>query len=192
MDHMLQVLHVKGRATLDALATAVQADPSDAVAAFVADGLVEDSRLGYKLTSAARSRVDELYAREREQVGPVIEDVYASFGPINDEVKQIVTDWQMREVDGNLVMNDHSDPDHDEAVITRLHDVDAKVSAALSSLCEVLPRFECYSRRLARALARVREGDHTMIAAPLKDSYHTVWFELHEDLIVLSGRERTE
>ena len=31
-----------------------------------------------------------------------------------------------------------------------------------------------------------------MVAAPIKDSYHTVWFELHEELIVLSGRERTE
>ena len=114
------------------------------------------------------------------------------FLPINDEVKQIVTDWQMREVDGQLVLNDHQDPAHDESVITRLHDTDAKVSAALASLCAVLPRFECYSRRLARALAGIREGDPTMVAAPIKDSYHTVWFELHEELIVLSGRERTE
>ncbi len=31
-----------------------------------------------------------------------------------------------------------------------------------------------------------------MVAAPNKDSYHTVWFELHEELLVLSGRPRTE
>ena len=122
----------------------------------------------------------------------MIEEVYETFLPINDEVKQIVTDWQMREVDGQLVLNDHEDPAHDESVITRLHDTDAKVSAALASLCAALPRFECYSRRLARALAQIREGDRTMVAAPIKDSYHTVWFELHEELIVLSGRVRTE
>jgi hypothetical protein len=29
-----------------------------------------------------------------------------------------------------------------------------------------------------------------MIASPLKDSYHTVWFELHEELMHLSGRSR--
>ena len=29
-----------------------------------------------------------------------------------------------------------------------------------------------------------------MIASPLKDSYHTVWFELHEELMHLSGRTR--
>ena len=31
-----------------------------------------------------------------------------------------------------------------------------------------------------------------MFAAPIKDSYHTVWFELHEDLLLLSGNERKE
>jgi pyruvate,orthophosphate dikinase len=31
-----------------------------------------------------------------------------------------------------------------------------------------------------------------MLASPLKESYHTVWFELHEELIALSGRQRTE
>jgi pyruvate,orthophosphate dikinase len=29
-----------------------------------------------------------------------------------------------------------------------------------------------------------------MIASPLKDSYHTIWFELHEELIHLAGRDR--
>jgi pyruvate,orthophosphate dikinase len=33
-------------------------------------------------------------------------------------------------------------------------------------------------------------GDASMLASPLKDSYHTVWFEFHEELIVLSGRDR--
>jgi pyruvate,orthophosphate dikinase len=44
--------------------------------------------------------------------------------------------------------------------------------------------------RLARAAAAVRAGDGTMVASPFKDSYHTVWFELHEELMHLSGRDR--
>jgi pyruvate,orthophosphate dikinase len=190
MDVLLQVLHVKGRATLDALAAAVQADPAEAVAGFVADGLVEDSRFGYKLTAAARPRVDELYAREREQAGPVIDDVYASFGPINDEVKQIVTDWQMRPVAGELAVNDHTDHRYDEGVVARLRHTDAKVTTALAPLTVALARFALYPERLGRALGLVCEGDHSMLAAPLKDSYHTVWFELHEELITLAGRNR--
>jgi pyruvate,orthophosphate dikinase len=31
-----------------------------------------------------------------------------------------------------------------------------------------------------------------MMASPLKDSYHTVWFEYHEELIALCGRNRLE
>jgi pyruvate,orthophosphate dikinase len=190
VDVLLQVLHVKGRATLDALATAVQADPTEVVARLVADGLVEDSRFGYKLTPAARRRVDELYATEREHARPVIDDVYAAFEPINDEIKQIVTDWQMRPVGGELTVNDHADHRYDQAVIGRLRHTDAKVGASLAPLTAALPRFALYPERLGRALALVDEGDHSMLAAPLKDSYHTVWFELHEELITLANRTR--
>ena len=192
MDQLLQVLCIKGRAKPDSLEAAIEADPTAAIEQCERDGLVENTKLGYRITDLGRQRADELFERERERAGAVIEEVYETFLPINDEVKQIVTDWQMREVDGQLVLNDHQDRAHDESVITRLHDIDAKVSAALASLCAVLPRFECYARRLGRALGCIREGDHTMVAAPIKDSYHTVWFELHEELIVLSGRERTE
>jgi pyruvate,orthophosphate dikinase len=192
VDLVLQVLHVKGRATLDALAAAALTDPTDAVAGFVAAGLVEDSRFGYKLTERARSRIDELYAREREQVGGVIDDVYASFGPIDDEVKQIVTDWQMRPVGGELTVNDHADHRYDESVVARLRRTDAKVAAALEPLTVAVARFALYPERLGRALSLVGEGDHSMLAAPLKDSYHTVWFELHEELITLAGRTRSD
>jgi hypothetical protein len=192
VDLVLQVLHVKGQATLDALAAAVRIDPTDAVAGFVAAGLVEDSRFGYKLTEPARSRVDELYAQEREQAGAVIDDVYSSFGPINDEVKQVVTDWQIRPVGGELTVNDHADHGYDEAVLARLRRTDAKVAVALAPLTVAVTRFALYPERLGRALALVGEGDHSMVAAPLKDSYHTVWFELHEELITLAGRARPE
>jgi hypothetical protein len=192
LEQLLQVLCIKGRAKPEAIEAAIEADPTAVIEQWERDGLIENTKLGYRVTDLGRQRADELYAREREHATAVIGEVYESFLPINDEVKQIVTDWQMRTVEGQLVVNDHQDPAHDEAVIARLHETDAKVSTALESLCSVLPRFGCYSRRLARALAEIRAGDHTMIAAPIKDSYHTVWFELHEELIVLSGRERTE
>ena len=195
MDLALQVLRVKGRATLEALTAALPADPvdpADAVAGFVTAGLVEDTRFGYKLTDLGHGRVDQLYAREREQAGPVIHDVYESFVPINVEVKQIVTDWQMRPIGGELAVNDHSDHRYDEGVITRLRRTDAKVSTALDPLTVPLARFTVYQQRLGQALTRFCDGDHTMLAAPLKDSYHTVWFELHEELITLAGRNRAE
>jgi pyruvate, orthophosphate dikinase len=192
VDHLLQVLSVKGRATPEALGVAVDADASAALAQLVATGLVENTRLGYRVTELGAGRVDELYAREREVAGRVIDDVYEAFAPINDEVKQIVTDWQMRPVGGQLVLNDHRDQRHDQMVVARLRRTDATVSAVLAPLTIALPRFEVYPRRLQRAVTLVGEGDHSMVAAPVKDSYHTVWFELHEELIILSGRNRAD
>ena len=139
MDQLLQVLCIKGRAKPEAIEAAIEVDPTATIEQCERDGLIENTKLGYRITDLGRQRVDELYAHEREHAGAVIEEVYETFLPINDEVKQIVTDWQMREVDGQLVLNDHQDPAHDESVITRLHDTDAKVSAALASLSRPSP-----------------------------------------------------
>ena len=54
----------------------------------------------------------------------------------------------------------------------------------------MLLRFETYRRRLTAALARVRRGDREWFTSPTLDSYHTVWFELHEDLLVALGLTR--
>jgi pyruvate, orthophosphate dikinase len=38
----------------------------------------------------------------------------------------------------------------------------------------------------------VGAGDHRYIASPRVDSYHSIWFEFHEDLILLAGRTRAD
>jgi pyruvate,orthophosphate dikinase len=189
---VLRVLRIKGRATANTVATALEADVGDVIEQCEREGLVETTRIGYRVTDAGRERVERCYAAERERADALVNDVYEAFLPINDEVKQIVSDWQMRVVNGQIVLNDHSDRSHDDAVIARLHDIDANAAPALESLAAELPRFESYVRRLRRALAEIRDGDDTMVAAPIKDSYHTVWFELHEDLLLLANRERKE
>jgi hypothetical protein len=192
VDELLQVLCIKGRAKPDSLAAAVDVDVAAVIEQCEQAGLVENTKLGYRVTDIGRSRADERYATERVVAGRVIDEVYEAFLPINDQVKQIVTDWQLREVDGATVVNDHQDAAYDARVIARLRDLDADVEAALGRLSSALPRFDGYARRLRRALDAISAGDHTMVAAPIKDSYHTVWFELHEELLVLSGRQRTE
>ena len=192
MDQLLHVLRIKGRATPEVLEEALDVDAATALEHLAARGLVEPTRAGYRMTAAGAERVEELYAAERRQIGPMIEDVYESFLPLNDEIKQIVTDWQCVVVDGQLVLNDHSDRAHDDEVIDRLRRTDAKIVEALAPLTTALPRLDLYARRLRRAIGRIIGGDGSMVAAPHKDSYHTVWFELHEELLVLSGRPRTE
>ena len=42
------------------------------------------------------------------------------------------------------------------------------------------------------ALARLHAGDKDWFTKPLIDSYHTVWFQLHEDLLTTLGIERSQ
>jgi len=46
--------------------------------------------------------------------------------------------------------------------------------------------------RLTAAIEHALAGDGRYVASPRVDSYHGVWFELHEDLIVLAGRTRAD
>ena len=43
----------------------------------------------------------------------------------------------------------------------------------------------------AEALRRVRAGEHDWFTKPVIESYHTVWFELHEDLLASLGLDRS-
>jgi hypothetical protein len=49
-----------------------------------------------------------------------------------------------------------------------------------------------YRARLRRAADAAIAGDGRFVASPRVDSYHGIWFELHEDLIQLAGRTREE
>ena len=60
-----------------------------------------------------------------------------------------------------------------------------------AELAATLERFGSYGPRLAEARARVEGGDVDWFTKPMIDSYHTVWFELHEDLLATLGIERS-
>ena len=53
-----------------------------------------------------------------------------------------------------------------------------------------LPRFASYALRLTRALERFKGGDGAALARPLSGSYHDVWMELHQDLLLSLAKER--
>jgi hypothetical protein len=70
--------------------------------------------------------------------------------------------------------------------------VHADVSRWLGALPDGAGRLRGYVSRLDRAAAAVAAGDHRFLSSPRVDSYHSVWFELHEELIRLAGRTRSE
>jgi hypothetical protein len=70
-----------------------------------------------------------------------------------------------------------------------IHD---RVRPVTADLREALERVSGYGSRLRAALEKVVDGKHEWFTKPVIDSYHTVWFELHEDLLRMLGREREE
>ena len=107
-------------------------------------------------------------------------------------MKDAVTAWQLRDHGGTQALNDHSDTAYDADVLRRIAEVHEDVVEWMSSMPEAPRRLGRYLERLARALASARGGDHRFVASPRVDSYHGVWFELHEELILLAGRTRGE
>lgn len=114
--------------------------------------------------------------------------VYDDFRAINADFKRLVTDWQLK--DG--APNRHDDAEYDDAVLARLDDAHARVTPVIEAAAAQLPRLNRYAAKLAAALDKVRAGDTAWLTRPLIDSYHTVWFELHEELIVAVGLTRQE
>jgi pyruvate,orthophosphate dikinase len=128
---------------------------------------------------------------ERDCIDQATADlVYQEFMRLDAGFKRLVTDWQMRVADGRMVANDHADTAHDDAVRLRLRAFHQETMELVAKICAFAPRLEPFKMRFARSAAAISAGDGSMIASPLKDSYHTVWFELHEELIHLSGRNR--
>ena len=54
----------------------------------------------------------------------------------------------------------------------------------------VLQRFGGYGDRFAAALAQVDRGQRRYVDEPGLDSAHTVWFQLHEDLLATLNLSR--
>jgi pyruvate,orthophosphate dikinase len=107
-------------------------------------------------------------------------------------MKEAVTAWQLRSDGGTQALNDHSDPAYDATVLDHVTALHEDVARWVSSMPKAPPRLDRYVERLARALALAQGGDHRFVASPKVDSYHGVWFELHEELIQLAGRTREE
>jgi pyruvate,orthophosphate dikinase len=112
-----------------------------------------------------------------------------AFLELDHRMKDTVTAWQLRDAEAQ-VLNDHADAAYDQGVLDRLAALHADTVAWLASHEAGCPRLTDYRVRLGIAVDAARAGDHRYVASPRVDSYHGIWFELHEDLIQLAGRTR--
>ena len=172
--------------------------PEDAVSAeltkAVATGRAIEAKGGFTLAPLARVALEAsyggLYGALREDAA--FEAAYQRFEIVNRSLKQVITDWQTMEVRGERVANDHSDDAYDQKIIDRLAGIHETIEPVLRALAARLPRLGVYPKKLTAALEQAEDGDVAWVSDIRRESYHTVWFELHEDLLRIMGTVRDE
>jgi hypothetical protein len=148
---------------------------------------------GWALTTAGRAENERRLAAELDQTGTrsAVVAAHEVFSVLNSRFLAAVTDWQIRPKPTDpLAANDHTDSRWDDYVLDDLGDLERGVRPVCEQLTAALERFAGYPERYAAALGRAASGERAWIAQPKIDSCHTVWMELHEDLLATLGLER--
>ena len=194
---VLHGLAIKKHADAAAIAAAVGLDEAEVQAALdeaVAKGRAARAGEAYTLTPVARVALDGAYSRlfAGQRGDEAFVAAYERFEAINRELKALMTAWQTIEIDGESVLNDHANKDYDDRLIDRLGALHERAEAILQQLSGGLPRLATYARKLEAALEKAEDGAIEWVSGARIESYHTVWFELHEDLLRILGRTRQE
>lgn len=189
---ILHALRLKTVATTEGLATFCAADAPgqvdlDPVVRVLEDrGLVRlrDGRRvkGWILTDEGRSRhADQLAGRDATADMGELQHAYDGFLTLNGQVKSACASWQRLPAD---------DQGKRFEAVTELEDLHDRAQVVLEAAGDVVTRFASHERRLRHALDRLNDGEETYFTSPLVDSYHTVWFECHEDFLLTLGKDR--
>lgn len=148
---------------------------------------------GWSITDSGRAKDDEMIGVELSGSGirSAVEDVYRRFLLLNPVFLSVCSDWQMRRIGSSPVLNDHRDTSYDVAVLDRLGRVHDRLTPILTDLAGALSRFSTYQARFDTALQSALGGQVEAVADSF-DSCHSVWFQLHEDLLTSLGISREE
>ena len=120
-----------------------------------------------------------------------MKEAYSQFLAMNGEMLRTCSRWQVKQVDGHQYLNDHTDLDYDREVLNLLCELNTKVQPICADLAAAVGRFIRYKSRFNRALEKLLVGNYEWFDTPRIESYHTVWFELHEDLLATLGIDRS-
>ena len=188
---VLHTLRLKGMVAAESVAALVERSVDEVQAELErlsAEGLVrlrETPRLtGWSLTPEGHARhAQEMAGQRTPEIVASLTPLYEDFLRLNDRVKALSTSWQQLTAD---------DKARRWEAIEELDEALGEAAAILIAAAGVVGRFRSYERRLASALEQLRAGDERFFTGVTVDSFHTVWFECHEDLIQTLGRDRVE
>jgi hypothetical protein len=188
---VLHTLRVRGFVTPDGFRESLGTHPAGILSKLVEAGEVRhiEKRDMYGLLPAGKERHEALID---DYAGPDVQAAlkahYDRFLELNDVFKQLCTDWQVR----GGTQNDHTDTAHDADCIARLGRLCADSRSTIDGFASALPRMARYAPRLEASAAKVAAGDTKLFTGVMCGSFHDVWMELHEDLIVLQRIDRVE
>jgi phosphoenolpyruvate-protein kinase (PTS system EI component) len=188
---VLHTLRVRGFVTPDGFRESLGSHPAEILDELVAAGEVRhiEKRDMYGLQPSGKERQEALidsYAGPDVQAG--LRAHYDRFLELNDVFKQLCTEWQVR----NGAQNDHTDTAYDAERIARLAQLRDDSSPTIEGFASALPRMARYSQRLDESAAKLAAGDSKKFTGVMCGSFHDVWMEMHEDLIVLLRINRVE
>jgi hypothetical protein len=121
-----------------------------------------------------------------ERLSAALAGPYGEFLTCNTAFKELCTNWQLR----NGEPNDHSDADYDRSCVDSLVALNEEARPVLRAMAGALPRLSRYIDRLDEAATAVAGGETKRFTGVMCESFHDVWMELHEDLMVLQGIDR--
>ncbi|CAN5491516.1 hypothetical protein BH10PSE12_BH10PSE12_07320 [soil metagenome] len=192
--HGLAIKKHAGPADIAGLIGLTAAEAERQIAAAVASGRAVAAGGKFMLSPLARIALEADYSRRYASLRENADffAAYEAFERINVQLKALITDWQTMEVGGQRVANDHGNQAYDSNVIDRLGDMHERADAILKRLGDGLPRLDYYRKHLLSALEKAEDGATEWVSDAKIESYHTLWFELHEDLLRIVGRTRSE
>ncbi len=195
-DQRFRVLHglrIKGFVKLHHLVDLVclpEPHVNEHLGALQSDGHSQFREKGglWQLTPSGRQLHGEGLEADASQPGfrEGLAERYPTFLELNEAFKALCGDWQLR--DG--APNDHGDPAYDREVISRLVTLNDQAGRVTDHFGGVAERFDGYSGRLERTAQAVVAGEQQMFTGVMCGSYHDVWMELHEDLLLTQSIDR--
>ena len=182
---VLKIVKLKGMCTSDQISQALLVSDKDSTKVISNCGeFLEKVGDYYSLGDVGRELLlNDL--SEKQVLIPIadLEQLHQQFLELDSEFKSLVTDWQLTQEKNESDLKElHS----------RLEIITTETSSGLIQLENIDKTFRRYVPLFEIALDGIRDGDSSMIASPLKDSYHTLWFELHQELIDLTGISRAD
>lgn len=125
--------------------------------------------------------------------GEVVKAAHADFLPLNQRLLAACTDWQIRPLRWDpAALNDHTNYRWDSRVLDEFASIGKQLSLLDTALSAALRRFAGYGNRYSAARRRAERGEWEWIDGARIDSCHSVWMELHEDLLSTLGLARAD